>query len=492
MNIALAMAAALGAYGLMPAASPSVRQNRARTHSIVSVSNRQPDLISGAPASLRIGAASGMLAANRTRTSQESTYMTSGALAASTPPPTMASGAPPTSPSILAPGFAAPADDPFYQPPPGYKLTKPGKVLRSRTLTLSPAYRAVWSSSGGYQLFYRTTDANGSPTATVATVLVPTHPAPGPRNLVSDQIAEDSLTTSCAPSHLLRQSPPPSSVPDKVMIGTALADGWDVVVSDYEGPDSELLVGPLEGRETLDGIRAAEEFAGDGLSGPASEVGLEGYSGGSVPTIWAGSLAASYAPKLQVVGVAAGGIAANLNYVTAHIDHSLLFGGVILGLIGISRAYPEMQPTDILDARGLQVAALDARDGYGCGGGVTAAVDGTAAQYTNFSTSQALAKFPALVKITDKLNAVQAPAPHAPVYLYNTVHDEIMRIEQVDPLYTAYCKAGTRVLYDRSSVGEHISGITAFGLRAPLYLAARFAGRSPPSTCTSHPNDPKQ
>lgn len=258
---------------------------------------------------------------------------------------------------------------PSTKPPPGYKSTKAGTVLRSRRLSLSPAYRSVWFSSGGYQLLYRTTDANGSPAATVATVLLPTHPARGPRNLVSDQIAEDSLTTSCAPSYLLRQSPTPSNVPDKVMIGTALANGWDVVVSDYAGPRSELLVGPLEGGETLDGIPAAEGFAGDGLNGSATKAGLEGYSCGSVPTIWAGSLAASYAPQLHIVGVAAGGIAVNLNYVTAHIDHSLLFGGVILGLIGVSRAYPELHLMGIFNPRGMQVAVVDARDGYGCGGG---------------------------------------------------------------------------------------------------------------------------
>src|SRR5271155_165558 len=172
-----------------------------------------------------------------------------------------------TNPSLATPGLPVPVDDPFYQAPPGYASTMPGMMLKSRPFTLSPAFKATWSSLGGYQLLYRTTDAHGSPTATVTTILLPTHPAPGPRNLVSDQIAEDSLTTSCAPSYLMRQAPTPSSVPDKVMIGTALANGWDVVVSDYEGPHSELLVGPLEGRETLDGIRAAEGFAGDGLKG---------------------------------------------------------------------------------------------------------------------------------------------------------------------------------------------------------------------------------
>ena len=310
---------------------------------------------------------------------------------------------------------------------------------------------------------------------------------------MSDQIAEDSLTASCAPSYLLRQARLPSPLFfDNVMIGTALAEGRDVVVSDYEGPRSELLVGPLEGRETLDGIRAAEGFPGDGLNGTATKVGLEGYSGGSVPTIWAGALAASYAPKLDIVGVAAGGVAANPDYISAHIDHSLLFGGVILGLVGISRAYPQQHLTNILNARGLQVAAVDARDGYGCGLGVTSFAGGTAAQYTKFSTSQALAHYPALVKVSGKLNAISALAPHAPMYLYNTVNDEIMRIEQVDALYAAYCRAGTSVTYDRSSVGDHISGITTFGVRAPLYLVARFAGQRPPSTCAGRPDSPRQ
>jgi hypothetical protein len=120
-------------------------------------------------------------------------------------------------------------------------------------------------------------------------------------------------------------------------------------------------------------------------------------------------------------------------------------------------------------------------------GGVIAAVDGTAAQYTDFSTSQALAHYPALVRTTDTLNAVKGQAPQIPVYLFNTVHYEIMRIAQVDALYAAYCKADTKVTYDRSSVGDHISWITTFGVRAPLYLAARFAGRRPLSTCASHP-----
>ena len=398
-----------------------------------------------------------------------------------------------TNPSLATPGLPAPVDDPFYQVPPGYASTKPGTVLKSRPLTLSPAFKATWSSSGGYQLLYRTTD--------VTRISYRDRGYGPPPNPPGSRSKESRLRPDCrGQSHNQLCSVVPDTAGsaslslffDNVMIGSALANGWDVVISDYEGPRSELLVGPLEGRETLDGIRAAEGFSDDGLNGAVTKVGLEGYSGGSVPTIWAGSLAAGYAPKLDVVGIAAGGVAADPNYITAHIDHSLLFGGVILGLVGVSRAYPELHLGTILNARGLQVAAKDARDGYGCGLGVTSFAGGTAAHFTNFSTSQALAQLPAIVKVTDQLSAVSAPAPHAPVYLYNTVNDEIMRIAQVDALYAAYCRAGARVSYDRSIVGEHISGITTFGLTAPLYLAARFAGTRAPVHVRRPPERPKQ
>jgi len=67
-----------------------------------------------------------------------------------------------------------------------------------------------------------------------------------------------------------------------------------------------------------------------------------------------------------------------------------------------------------------------------------------------------------------------------------------MRIQQVDALVDHWCAAGDKVYYDRSSVGEHISGINAYNKLALRYLEARFAGHPAPSTCASGPHDPKQ
>jgi Secretory lipase len=127
-------------------------------------------------------------------------------------------------------------------------------------------------------LLYRTTNATGQPVATVATLMVPTSPAPGARKLVSYQTFYDSLTLNCAPSYTMRGGNNGGSTQplESEFIGQELQQGWEVVVPDYEGPQSEWAVGPMLGRATLDGIRAVESFAPAGLEGGRTPVGMNG------------------------------------------------------------------------------------------------------------------------------------------------------------------------------------------------------------------------
>ncbi len=257
-----------------------------------------------------------------------------------------------SSPSAAA--VPKPSADPFYKPTRGYTAKKPGTILRTRRLTLTRGTGVAGKgASAVYQVLYRTTDEGGRPSATVATIFLPSRRASGPRRLVSYQLAEDSLTTACAPSYTLRLAQPPGSQGTTINwngsqttvadpIAAALGQGWVVVTSDYEGPGSQLLVPNIEGQMTLDGIRAAERLRAAGLPGKATKVGLLGYSGGSVPSVSAGRLASAYAHDVRLAGVTAGGIDAEPLYIVAHIDGSIAFGGVTLGLIGIDRAYPEL------------------------------------------------------------------------------------------------------------------------------------------------------
>ena len=97
------------------------------------------------------------------------------------------------------------------------------------------------------------------------------------------------------------------------------AQGYAVTVPDFEGPDLHWVAGHESGWNTLDGIRATESHLGM----PSSQkVGLFGYSGGSIAGEWASELAPSYAPELNIVGTAIGGIPVHLAHNTRYVNGS--------------------------------------------------------------------------------------------------------------------------------------------------------------------------
>ena len=84
-------------------------------------------------------------------------------------------------------------------------------------------------------------------------------------------------------------------------------------------------------------MRAAEAD----LTLPASTpVGLYGYSGGSIASEWASELAPTYAPELNVVGVAEGGIPVDYAHNLRYINGSPSWSGIMPGiLLALTRAY---------------------------------------------------------------------------------------------------------------------------------------------------------
>lgn len=390
--------------------------------------------------------------------------------------------------SLLSPAVAAaaptpPSGDPFYKPPRSLRSHRPGAILRWRKVTLSPANDRA--STTAYQLLYRTTSATGAPIATVTTLLLPSAPASGQRNLLSYQTAEDSLTTNCAPSYTMRGGNNGGSTQwaESQEVTYGLAHGWDVVVPDYQGPQSEWAVGPVEGRTTLDSIRAADRFAPAHLEGSRTRVAMIGYSGGSIPTLWANALARRYAPRVRLVAAASGGNVPNpienLNTVNGGP-----FAGTIIGVsVAINRAYPQLRLNAILNAKGRQLAAKDGSDASGCAGSVTNAPGGTIAQYSHYKTPQALEAVPRVKRVFGKLDLIGGPLPEAPSYVYDEIHDELAIIQPVDQLVASDCKRGAVIDYDRDPAGEHLTGAGAYVAPAFQYLAARFGGQRAPDTC---------
>jgi hypothetical protein len=378
-------------------------------------------------------------------------------------------------------GVQPPDQDAFYRAPDDLGKHKPGDVLRSRQVIALAA--TALTGTRTYQLLYRTSDAHGDPIATVATLMLPNVPAPGPRRLVSYHPAEDSLTSRCAPSYTLRTGSGSTQPLESGAIAGLLARGWDVVVPDYEGPESHFTVGRLEGQAALDAVRAAQRYAPAALDGDRTEVGMIGYSGGSIPTTWANALAHDYAPELNLVGVAAGGVPANLQENLPSVDGSPFFSAILLASVGIDRAYSDFDLDGLLNDKGRALASALSQDAYGCAAGLTVAPYGRISQYTHYRDAADLLAEPRVSKVLDRLNLIKAPRFSAPSYLYHEINDEILIIKPVDELVAAKCRQGATIQYVRSPIGEHLSGAGAYLGPATQYLADRFAGRGAPNTC---------
>jgi pimeloyl-ACP methyl ester carboxylesterase len=103
----------------------------------------------------------------------------------------------------------------------------------------------------------------------------------------------------------------PSLMPD--LAGTIwglagmMAQGYVVVATDYPGLGvpgmiHPYLIGASEGRAVLDSVRAARDLPDAGAS---NRLAVWGHSQGGQASLYTGELAASYAPDLKLVGVAA-------------------------------------------------------------------------------------------------------------------------------------------------------------------------------------------
>jgi len=383
----------------------------------------------------------------------------------------------------------APSQDPFYTPPPGFQHARPGTILRSRQVTMSGPQAT--DSAAAYQLMFRSTNATGQPIAAVTTILVPSEPASGTRVLATYATAYDSLTLNCAPSYTMQDG---NGSDEEADIAAELAQGWDVNVPDYEGLQSEWTVGPLLGLVTLDSIRAVEQFRPDGLTaGSRTEATVNGYSGGSEAATWAASLKPLYAPRVNLIGIAAGGLFPDYDYTTSLYDGSYWYGTEIGAMEAFSRAYPDFNLKKFLNPAGLALAAADGQDASGCAGSTTNEPYQNASEFTLFPSSQALAANPLFKRVMARMSLRYAPYPRTPEFLYNGVGDELAHIQPVDALIHQYCKARVTVDYDRDPAGvEHVQAFGTYWPVALQYLQNRFAGQAPPDNCSTYTTVPSR
>ncbi|HVW40968.1 MAG TPA: lipase family protein [Amycolatopsis sp.] len=395
----------------------------------------------------------------------------------------LCSVASPASSSAATP--VPPQNDPFYTPPPGYAAEAPGTVLRSREVQLA-AFGVLPQNVQAWQLLYRTTGRGGRPMATVTTVV---RPSGGPvRGLLSYQIAEDASGPQCAPSYGLRSGggEPVGSAATQlelVMIDAAVSSGHAVSVPDWEGPEGTLLVPEQPGFTVLDGIRAAERFAPLGLSGASTPAAAWGYSGGSFATGWAAVEQASYAPELNLTGVAVGGFLTRAGESVKAVNGGAFAGFLPSLLPGMLRGNPELEAAfnEHLTPAGQRLLAA---------GNAQCLVYNLAEHpllnmddYLTIPFSR-LMELPAVAETFEAMR-LGPTTPKAPVFVYQAVHDELVPDTYVGDTVTQWCASGGRITYVRDEASEHATLMVTGAPLALNWLNERLGGAPVPSGCST-------
>ncbi|MEV0761461.1 lipase family protein [Nocardia sp. NPDC050435] len=354
----------------------------------------------------------------------------------------------------------------------------PGQVLRVRAI--APAFFGLAHLNvDAWQLLYRTTNSFGEAIATVTTVLKPRGARPeGGRKLLSYQIAEDSAAQYCAPSYVIQAGSIPADYVNAaevlIPIAAGIGQGWTVVLPDYEGPNSAYGVSRITAQATLDGIRAVQSFEPAQLSGAATPTALWGYSGGTVPSSFAAEIAGEYAPELNIVGVAAGGVAAADWAGALRHNNRGLYTGLLTGVIaGLMNEYPEVRRVvrEEVDPLGQFLIGTKFVLCHPMGTALVPFYDIFAA----FRGGDPLSH-PVVQRVIAE-NSLGQRTPSVPVYIYHAQNDEILPGAGVDRLVGKYCAENApSVTYVRELLAEHISGVLTHLPGAFYWLRDRLDG----------------
>ncbi|HEY1625337.1 MAG TPA: lipase family protein [Streptosporangiaceae bacterium] len=388
-----------------------------------------------------------------------------------------------TAPRANAQSPALPSQDPFYTYTGSTPLGQiaPGTVLGERPVNV--VIEGLTVPVSAEQLLYRTSGEQGQPTVTVTTVVKPLL-AIGTR-IIAYQTAYDALGSECDPSYTLQGGNTGDTIAqvEGAAIATYAAAGFTVTVPDYEGENLDWGAGQESGYNTLDAIRATENYLHVGGS---TKVGMLGYSGGSIATEWASELAPSYAPSLNIVGAASGGVpvdfAHNLTYISGDQD----WAGVIPAiLISVGRAFG-VDISQYLSAYGQQVTSAVSGE---CIASFAASYPGLTVQQLLGAQYQNPFQIPALVTIMNKLIMGTGGTPAEPVLLgvgnADGTGDGIMIAGDVEALAHEYCQRGVPVTFDEYAGLQHTPAAVPFEADALTFLEGRMLGLPAPNGCAT-------
>src|SRR6201996_3697499 len=197
-------------------------------------------------------------------------------------------------------GASAMAQSAFYQATEQQIAGPAGTLIRQEPMP--------FLGGDAYRVLYRSTGLHNEPIAVSGVVVVPPGPPPsGGRPIVAWAHPTSGIVSRCAPSLAIFAFQQMQGLREMVQRGYAVA------ATDYPGLGTPgphpYLVGESEARAVVDSVRAARSFPGLENS---TRYAVWGHSQGGQAALFTGMIAKSYAPELELLGVAAAAPATDL------------------------------------------------------------------------------------------------------------------------------------------------------------------------------------
>jgi pimeloyl-ACP methyl ester carboxylesterase len=369
----------------------------------------------------------------------------------------------PTAVSAL-PGQPLPEKPPleFYDLMPTLDSAAPGQLIARFEIQAPPGMRA-WT------VLYSSTGLDGKPVPVSGLVIAPAQPTSWEGHpVVAFAHGTAGIADQCAPSHAGL-----GAIPNQVLGLVKL--GYVVSATDYQGLGTDgihpYIVGVAEGRSVLDSILAAENLRD---AHAADRAVIIGHSQGSHAALWAGQLAPTYAPRINLLGVFAASPPIDLMAIDKSAFDAARAGNwkAAIGALRVYGVWSELYhlPLDFLTEEGRRAVRVELDD--------CEAVAPTANPYISDPAIQPNWR----QRIIE--NTPGSVRTQAPILVVSPQDDEQVPYASQVSGVALLCRAGD-VVELRTVNGDHASSIWTDSAWAMTegWIHDRFASRPVHSTC---------
>lgn len=362
--------------------------------------------------------------------------------------------------------------DAFYLTPPNLPA-KPGTLIRTERFA-----RAVPQGAIAWRILYTTTGANGAQTVASAIVMTSGERQDAPRPIVAWAHGTTGIAPGCAPSVL---ADPFQNVP---AVDQLIHEKWIYVATDYVGLGTSgghaYLVGEDAARAVLDSVRAARHI--NGLNAAAQTV-VWGHSQGGHSALWTGIRAPTYAPDVNVAGVAALAPASDLPALFTE-GKSSTFGKIVSAYLttAYAKAIPGIDmPSYVSPGTQVLVDDIAARCAAGAAALFSVAETLLLPRDGIFMRPPAEGPLGAALRANTPRDLIEAP-----VFIAQGESDNLVFPDIQAAYVVAQCAAGQSIDYRTYTDEDHISLVAPESpLTADLvtWTRERFQGAPAPNAC---------